>query len=312
MLRSFNDPPLASPPSLLFQTFYETISPLPPDSIDTSNQVQDPFAIHFFQHILGSKKWEIFSTLPGTKPRRGAKKGGNIVDHLLKVEIIKDLLRIYAPDYSRSFAHPWPGSPTGTVSLNSATILTLSGWSIAQFSTWSRRSLAAAVLCCYDARLQDIANATEIRLRAYASPSYVIASALGLDHVFDFITDTDLTNSLSITSKSLDSIIEQVTLRAHGTVAQFLNSQRSSLEDFVSQKALVQAELLSSQNPFQDALVAASSIDVNISQSVVHPKPGHTPIISVQAAATPPYIPTPAKTPYPRVDPIRQPSANRA
>jgi len=163
------------------------------------------------------------------------------------------------------------------------------GWSISQFSTWSRRSSAVAILCHYDTRLRDIANAMETRLHAFASSSYVIASALGLDHIFDFITDTDLT-CLSMTAKSLDAVIEQVRQRAHVGILQYLVGKSSTLEDFLSQKAIVQAEFLSNPGLLQDVLTAFSPIDVNVSQRAL--KPAHTPTMSSQASPSLTFTPS--------------------
>ncbi|KAF8268887.1 hypothetical protein EI94DRAFT_1799927 [Lactarius quietus] len=132
-------------------------APQPPET--------DPYAAAFLQSQIGLEKWGIFSArlyerrLGGPKARsRGKKSSGDselrtsgacALDFLVKVEIVKEVLRIYVPHpYNpfKSLTHPYPDCPAGHVTLTRAAVLALSGWSNTQFSYWARRAEAICVL----------------------------------------------------------------------------------------------------------------------------------------------------------------------
>ncbi|KAF5365582.1 hypothetical protein D9758_003197 [Tetrapyrgos nigripes] len=280
----FPSPPVASS-SLLFQN-------TPEYPADDPEQQEDQFVSPFLQHALGMSKYKIFSTSPANKKTKHKK--ALVTDYLLKAEIMKQVMCDYTPEISndtRYFSHPWSGSPTGRVTLNRATILQLSGWSSVQFSNWSRRSLSVAALCHYDARLKDIANAIESRLRAFASPSYILASNLGLDYMNEITEDTEKNTHFIMTARTLDSIIDDLKHRSYTGIIQFLCDQRSSLEDFISQKTFARAVVLAHIEYLQEKSQSVSSVVFDDLPSTEVSTPALSDTVSTQAVPTPPVTP---------------------
>ncbi|KAI0306387.1 hypothetical protein B0F90DRAFT_1814295 [Multifurca ochricompacta] len=224
----------------------------------------DPYAAAFLQSQIGSEKWGIFSArlyerrLGGPKARSRSKKscgdtelrnsGACALDFLVKVEIVKEVLRIYVPHpYNpfKSLTHPYPDCPAGHVTLTRAAVLALSGWSNTQFSYWARRAEAICVLAPHDKTLYQVAVALDRRLRplvamsrydgslesAYPSPVSSLSS----------LTSASPTSASSppafqdppepnVTGKGLDALIDSVKRRTGASP--FLRGKHASLDPF--------------------------------------------------------------------------------
>ncbi|TFY50397.1 hypothetical protein EVG20_g11542 [Dentipellis fragilis] len=232
----------------------------------------DPYAAAFLQDQIGDDKWRIFAArlyerrLGGTKARyrgkkaldahdgRGSGSGANAIEFLVKVEVVKEVLRIYVPHpYNpfKSLTHPYEGSPSGHVTLTRATVLKLSGWSNTQFSYWARRAEAISVLASHDARLHEVALALERRLRVRTDPPEIVGANY---HTWPSPSSplSPLTSPLSstsgisgsgstdspppdpqepnVTGKGLDQLIDAVKRRTGASP--FLRGKHASLDPF--------------------------------------------------------------------------------
>ncbi|ETW86019.1 hypothetical protein HETIRDRAFT_471296 [Heterobasidion irregulare TC 32-1] len=229
----------------------------------------DPFAAAFLQDQIGDEKWNIFSArlyerrLGGSKARTRGKKspaeheprnsGASAIEFLVKVEVVKEVLRVYVPHpYNpfKSLTHAYDRSPTGYVVLTRATILSLSGWSNTQFSYWARRAEAVSVLAQHDTRLHEVAVALERRLH----PSVVASQAQSWPQPLTCPSPssppsplTPLSSSSSgasisppttlhdlpeptVTGKGLDQLIDDVKRRTGASP--FLRGKHASLDPF--------------------------------------------------------------------------------
>lgn len=208
-----------------------------------SSQV-DPYAAAFLREQLGEAKWNTFSARlferrlgpiksrmrvrgKGIQDETNSAPGATAIDFLVKVEVVKEVLRIYVPHpYNplKSLAHPFPGSPSGFVTLTRSTILVLSGWSNTQFSYWARRSEGISVLAPHDDRLRVVAVSLDKRIRD---------GGVLIDTVEDGETYGKYSEgSPNVTGKGLDIIIEQVKKRTG--LSPFLRGKHSSLDPFGS------------------------------------------------------------------------------
>jgi len=231
-------------------------APQPPET--------DPYAAAFLQSQIGPEKWGIFSArlyerrLGGPKARsRGKKSSGDpelrnsgacALDFLVKVEIVKEILRIYVPHpYNpfKSLTHSFPDCPAGHVTLTRAAVLALSGWSNTQFSYWARRAEAICVLAPHDKTLYEVAVALDRRLRplvaaprydgsadsAYPSPASSLSS----------LTSSSPSSASpppsfheppepNVTGKGLDALIDAVKRRTGASP--FLRGKHASLDPF--------------------------------------------------------------------------------
>ncbi|KAI0256895.1 hypothetical protein BJV78DRAFT_1150787 [Lactifluus subvellereus] len=231
-------------------------APQPPET--------DPYAAAFLQSQIGPEKWGIFSArlyerrLGGPKARsRGKKSSGDTelrnsgacaLDFLVKVEIVKEVLRIYVPHpYNpfKSLTHPYPDCPTGHVTLTRAAVLALSGWSNTQFSYWARRAEAICVLAPHDKTLYQVAIALDRRLRplvaaprydgsldsAYPSPASSLSSLTSVSPTSasppPSFQDPPEPN---VTGKGLDALIDAVKRRTGASP--FLRGKHASLDPF--------------------------------------------------------------------------------
>ncbi|KAA1469524.1 hypothetical protein DENSPDRAFT_609686 [Dentipellis sp. KUC8613] len=232
----------------------------------------DPYAAAFLQDQIGEDKWRIFAArlyerrLGGTKARyrgkkaldghdaRGSGSGANAIEFLVKVEVVKEVLRIYVPHpYNpfKSLTHPYEGSPSGHVTLTRATVLKLSGWSNTQFSYWARRAEAISVLASHDARLHEVALALERRLRlrtdppeaigpnyhTWPSPSSPLSPLTSPLSSTSGISGSGSTDSPppdpqepNVTGKGLDQLIDSVKRRTGASP--FLRGKHASLDPF--------------------------------------------------------------------------------
>jgi len=174
--------------------------------------------------------------------------GACALDFLVKVEIVKEVLRIYVPHpYNpfKSLTHPFPDCPAGHVTLTRAAVLALSGWSNTQFSYWARRAEAICVLAPHDKTLYEVAVALDRRLRplvsaprydgspdsAYPSPASSLSS----------LTSPSPTSASppptfqdppepNVTGKGLDALIDAVKRRTGASP--FLRGKHASLDPF--------------------------------------------------------------------------------
>ncbi|KAI0046691.1 hypothetical protein FA95DRAFT_1572971 [Auriscalpium vulgare] len=225
--------------------------PKPPPQLDT-----DPYAAAFLQEQLGDDKWGIFSArlyerrLGGPKARSRARKhgdaepqrnaGASALDFLIKVEVVKEVLRIYVPHpYNpfKSLTHPYDGAPEGVVTLTRSTVLALSGWSNTQFSYWARRAEAICVLAPYDELLHSVAVALARRLHATLPPAPPSPSSSTA--VSPLTSPVSATNSIAadpdaaepaVTGKGLDQLIDVVKRRTGQSP--FLRGKHASLDPF--------------------------------------------------------------------------------
>ncbi|KAI0273400.1 hypothetical protein BC834DRAFT_965934 [Gloeopeniophorella convolvens] len=234
-------------------------APQPPET--------DPYAAAFLQSQIGSEKWSIFSArlyerrLGGPKARTRTKKsstdppehrnsGACALDFLVKVEVVKEVLRIYVPHpYNpfKSLTHPFPDCPAGHVTLTRAAVLALSGWSNTQFSYWARRAEAICVLAPHDKTLYQVAVALDRRLRplvaaprydglpdsAYPSPASSLSS---LSSASPSSTSPPPAYQdppePNVTGKGLDALIDSVKRRTGASP--FLRGKHASLDPFGS------------------------------------------------------------------------------
>lgn len=189
----------------------------------------DPYAENFLRDMIGSEKWEIFSSrlferrLGARAKGKGKGKPGedddnrsgvSAIEFLVKVEIVKEVLRTFVPHpYNplKSLTHTYPAAPSGQVTLTRSTVLALSGWSNTQFSYWARRAEAVSVLGECDSRLHAVGVALESRLRG--------------DNVI-----SQNSEAYSVTGKGLDAIIDEVKKRTGKS--QFLRGKHSSLDPY--------------------------------------------------------------------------------
>ncbi|THH13435.1 hypothetical protein EW146_g6783 [Bondarzewia mesenterica] len=223
----------------------------------------DPYAAAFLQEQIGDEKWNIFSArlyerrLGGSKARPRGKKnpgdtelrsgGASAIEFLVKVEVVKEVLRVYVPHpYNpfKSLTHAYDGSPSGYVVLTRSTILSLSGWSNTQFSYWARRAEAVSVLAQHDPRLQEVAVALERRLHPistprptnphiYPSPSSPVSPLTPLSSLSASISPSEPTVELpepNVTGKGLDQLIDAVKRRTGASP--FLRGKHASLDPF--------------------------------------------------------------------------------
>ncbi|KAH8980932.1 hypothetical protein EDB86DRAFT_3087530 [Lactarius hatsudake] len=233
-------------------------APQPPET--------DPYAAAFLQSQIGPEKWGIFSArlyerrLGGPKARsRGKKSNGDselrtsgacALDFLVKVEIVKEVLRIYVPHpYNpfKSLTHPYPDCPAGHVTLTRAAVLALSGWSNTQFSYWARRAEAICVLAPHDKTLYQVAVALDRRLRplvAVTSPRYDGSPDSAYPSPVSSLSSLTSTSPTSaspppafqeppepnVTGKGLDALIDSVKRRTGASP--FLRGKHASLDPF--------------------------------------------------------------------------------
>jgi hypothetical protein len=231
-------------------------APQPPET--------DPYAAAFLQSQIGHEKWGIFSArlyerrLGGPKARsRGKKSSGDselrtsgacALDFLVKVEIVKEVLRIYVPHpYNpfKSLTHPYPDCPAGHVTLTRAAVLALSGWSNTQFSYWARRAEAICVLAPHDKTLYQVAVALDRRLRPLvAAPRYDASPDSAYPSPVSSLSSLTPTSPTSaspppafqeppepnVTGKGLDALIDSVKRRTGASP--FLRGKHASLDPF--------------------------------------------------------------------------------
>ncbi|GJJ12155.1 hypothetical protein Clacol_006396 [Clathrus columnatus] len=190
----------------------------------------DPYAENFLRDMIGSDKWDIFSSrlferrlglrAKGIKGKGKPgedddnRSGVSAIEFLVKVEVVKEVLRTFVPHpYNplKSLAHTYHAAPSGQVTLTRSTVLALSGWSNTQFSYWARRAEAVSVLGEYDSRLHAVGIALERRLRG--------------DN-----TIPPNSEAYSVTGKGLDAIIDEVKKRTGKS--QFLRGKHSSLDPY--------------------------------------------------------------------------------
>ncbi|KAG6332368.1 hypothetical protein ID866_6724 [Astraeus odoratus] len=204
----------------------------------------DPYAAAFLREQLGEAKWNTFSARlferrlgpiksrmrvrgKGATDEASPAPGATAIDFLIKVEVVKEVLRTYVPHpYNplKSLTHPFPGCPSGFVTLTRSTILVLSGWSNTQFSYWARRSEGISVLAAHDDRLHAVAVALDKRLKE---------GGVLVDTVEDGETYGKYSEGCpNVTGKGLDIIIEQVKKRTG--LSPFLRGKHSSLDPFGS------------------------------------------------------------------------------
>ena len=171
--------------------------------------------------------------------------GATAIDFLVKVEVVKEVLRTYIPyvfsppltcsrswisltmylrshPYNplKSLSHPYPPSPSGSVTLTRSTVLVLSGWSNTQFSYWARRAEGISVLAAHDERLHAVAIALQKRINA---------GGVLLDGADEIYSTEGCPN---VTGKGLDIIIDEVKKRTG--LSPFLRGKHSSLDPFGS------------------------------------------------------------------------------
>ncbi|KAF9246281.1 hypothetical protein BU15DRAFT_39608, partial [Melanogaster broomeanus] len=243
----------------------------------------DPHAAAFLREQLGVAKWNTFSARlferrlgPIKSKMRVRGKNANEVSHapgataidfLVKVEVVKEVLRTYVPHpYNplKSLTHPYPGSPSGSVTLTRSTILVLSGWSNTQFSYWARRAEGISVLAAQDERLYAVAVALEQRIKE---------GGVLLDEIEDGETYSKHTEGCPmVTGKGLDNIIEEVKKRTG--LSPFLRGKHSSLDPFGS----TNSEKEAGPGPPQD--VPAAPIFMPTFQAMEY---SHAPAIATSA-----------------------------
>jgi hypothetical protein len=202
----------------------------------------DPCAAAFLRDQLGEAKWNTFCArlferrlgpikskirVRGKNANDDASHppGATAIDFLVKVEVVKEVLRTYVPHpYNplKSLTHPYPHSPSGSVTLTRSTILVLSGWSNTQFSYWTRRAEGISVLAAHDERLHAVAVALQKRINAGG----VLLD--GADEIEIYSTE----GCPNVTGKGLDIIIEEVKKRTG--LSPFLRGKHSSLDPFGS------------------------------------------------------------------------------
>jgi len=228
-------------------------APQPPET--------DPYAAAFLQAQIGPEKWGIFSArlyerrLGGPKARsRGKKSSGDTevrnsgacaLDFLVKVEIVKEILRIYVPHpYNpfKSLTHSYLDCPAGHVTLTRAAVLALSGWSNTQFSYWARRAEAICVLAPHDKTLYQVAVALDRRLRPLvAAPRYEDSAYPSPASSLSSLTSSSPTSASpppsfqeppepNVTGKGLDALIDAVKRRTGASP--FLRGKHASLDPF--------------------------------------------------------------------------------
>ncbi|KAF8503372.1 hypothetical protein F5888DRAFT_1607090, partial [Russula emetica] len=223
----------------------------------------DPYAAAFLQSQIGLEKWGIFSArlyerrLGGPKARSRGKKspsdpeprnsGACALDFLVKVEIVKEVLRIYVPHpYNpfKSLTHLYPDCPAGHVTLTRAAVLALSGWSNTQFSYWARRAEAICVLAPHDKTLYQVAIALDRRLRpfvvaprydtsqdsAYPSPASSLSSLSASPSSASPPPSFQDPPEPNVTGKGLDALIDSVKRRTGASP--FLRGKHASLDPF--------------------------------------------------------------------------------
>ncbi|KAH0827147.1 hypothetical protein J3R83DRAFT_4837 [Lanmaoa asiatica] len=214
----------------------------PADLVAGSTSQVDPCAAAFLRDQLGEAKWNTFSArlferrlgpikskvrVRGKNPNDDASPppGATAIDFLVKVEVVKEVLRTYVPHpYNplKSLTHPYPHSPSGSVTLTRSTILVLSGWSNTQFSYWARRAEGISVFAAHDERLHAVAVALQKRINAGGV-------------LLDGTDETEICSTEgcpNVTGKGLDIIIEEV--KKHTGLSPFLRGKHSSLDPFGS------------------------------------------------------------------------------
>ncbi|KAI0064661.1 hypothetical protein BV25DRAFT_1823066 [Artomyces pyxidatus] len=210
----------------------------------------DPYAAAFLQEQIGDEKWGIFAArlyerrLGGPKARARGKTPkapptrpdhASALDFLVKVEVVKEVLRVFVPHpYNpfKSLTHPYACAPSGIVTLTRATILALSGWSNTQFSYWARRAEAICVLAPHDPTLHAVAIALERRLHPPAPPSSLSCSPLTSpvsSNASFGSTECDPPEPV-VTGKGLDQLIDSVKRRTGHSP--FLRGKHASLDAF--------------------------------------------------------------------------------
>lgn len=208
------------------------------------------FSARLFERRLGPIKSKI--RVRGKNPNEDPSptSGATAIDFLVKVEVVKEVLRTYVPyvlslfcapsaclcgwitltillrshPYNplKSLTHPYPHSPSGSVTLTRSTILVLSGWSNTQFSYWARRAEGISVLAAHDERLHAVAVALQKRINAGGV-------------LLDGTEETEIYSTEgcpNVTGKGLDIIVEEVKKRTG--LSPFLRGKHSSLDPFGS------------------------------------------------------------------------------
>ncbi|KAH7877588.1 uncharacterized protein C8R40DRAFT_1067777 [Lentinula edodes] len=193
--------------------------------LEYAERLGDPSVALFLEHHLGFMKWHIFIENRVDKGKSSEQQKASIIDFLVKTEIIKEVFRkLLPPAYSEvNYAvHTWSKSPNGRIVLTRANVFTLSGWSKAFFSYWSRRAEHLALFSLHDDRLRIIGSELERRLSQDC-------------HDLDFTTNTVVQSLIQMTTRKLDAVLKMTKDRT-GLNPTKLRGKHSILDAYVVAK----------------------------------------------------------------------------
>ncbi|KAJ3726174.1 hypothetical protein C8R42DRAFT_762123 [Lentinula raphanica] len=211
----------------------ESLVTVRPTRVNQPELREDTHVASFLEYQLGPVKWSLF-VKPVFKKKQASKQEqspSNIIDFLVKTEIIKEVLRKFLPpaysevDYA---VHTWTH---GSVVLTRVAVLALSGWSKVFFSYWTRRAESLALFSSSEDRLRIISSELQRHLNDLSNAH----SPNCLDQTSHTNDDTVIQSVLQMTTRRLDAVLKEVKERT-GLSTLKLRGKNSILDGYLVMK----------------------------------------------------------------------------